>query len=174
MMSPTGTFSLATHGRTLMQLVTAPGVFFENSRDRLVSTAPLVFLAFSAVLFTVLTLVFQPGTRSPLVAAILMGNAFGMVLILSFISYLVMVLSMGKRTGYRQMIGVFAYASGAGMMIAWIPHMLILSEPWRWFLVGMGLAKGLGLKWTGSLWIIFCAVTVMTILFRSVLPLLHA
>jgi hypothetical protein len=169
-----GTLSFATHGRTILQLLTAPGTFFENRRDRLVSPASLVFLVISTLLFTVASLVFQQSPKPLVTSAILIGNALGMVLILSFISYMVMILSMGQKASYRQVLSVFAYASGTSFMIAWIPHMLIVSEPWRWYLIGIGLTRGCGLKWMGSIWIMICSITITTIFFRSILPLLQA
>ncbi|RJP79217.1 MAG: hypothetical protein C4522_10550 [Desulfobacteraceae bacterium] len=168
------TVSLGRHGRTLLHMITAPGKFFESRRDQLIPAAAGTFLLISATLFTALSLAFQR-SRMPLVTgAILLGNALGMVMILSFISYLVMVLSMGRKTSYGRIFSIFAYASGTSLMAAWIPHLLVVSEPWRWVLIGIGLTKGCGIRWMGSIWIIICSVTIMTILFRSVLPLVQA
>ena len=163
-----------SHGRSLIQLVTAPGRFFESRRRELDPVASGGFLIISALLFTVATLVYHQSQANWISGAILMGNAVGMVLILSFVSYIVMVLSVGKKAGFQQVFSVYAYASGASLMAAWVPHLLIFTELWRWGLVGIGLTRGCGLKWTASSWVIGCSIIVMTILLQSVLPLLHA
>ncbi len=173
-METTNALSLASHGRTFFQLVGAPGKFFETRRHQLYPRASMGFLVISALLFTAASLVFQRCQTPMVTGAILLGNAVGMVIILSFIGYLVMVVSMGKKVRYRQLFSVYAYASGACLIAAWIPHLLIVSEPWRWCLIGIGLTRGCGLKLTGTIWIIIGSITVMTVLFRSLLPLMQA
>lgn len=162
-----------SHGRSLIQLVTSPGRFFENRRQGLNPYASGSFLVISALLFTVATLVYHQNQANWISGAILMGNAVGMVLILSFVSYIVMVLSVGKKTGFQQVFSVYAYASGASLAAAWVPHLLMFTELWRWSLVGIGLTRGCGLKRMASGWVIVCSIIVMTILLRSILPLLQ-
>ncbi|MFH2064328.1 MAG: hypothetical protein ABIK15_03890 [Pseudomonadota bacterium] len=166
--------SLTSHGRTLFQIVAAPGKFFEDRRQHPYLFSSGAFLIISALLFTAASLVFQRPPSLLITGAILLGNALGMVMILSFISYLVMVLSIGKKASFRQIFSIFAYASGTSLMAAWIPHLLIVSEPWRWCLIGIGLTRGCGLKWMGSIWIMVCSITVTTLLLQSILLMVHA
>lgn len=173
-MNTTRIMPCISHGRSLVQLVASPGQFFENRRQGLDPVTSGGFLVVSAVLFTTATLVYHQNQANWISGAILMGNAVGMVLILSLVSYIVMVLSVGKKTGFRQVFSVYAYASGTSLVAAWVPHLLIFTELWRWVLVGIGLTRGCGLKWKTSSWVIVCSIIVMTILLRSILPLLQA
>ena len=100
-----------------------------------------------------------------------MVNAIGMVLIAAALGYLVMALTIGKQVSFTRFFSVYAFSSGVTLLASWIPFFIWITEPWKWWLIGTGMVKGCGFSLSQALVIIGVSISVMFLLFWSVLPL---
>ena len=87
---------------------------------------------------------------------ILFTNAVGMVVIGTTISFLITKAFSVERYPFSRLWNLFALCAGAVSLIAWVPGAFILTEPWKWWLIGIGMVKGLKMTKLGA---------VITILF---------
>lgn len=165
-----GSISVSSYSTILMQLVRSPGVFYDNRGDGLQVKQSALFLFVSSMLFTAGSLLVLRCDNALISGMVLFVNAFGMVLVLSIIGYTVIGFSVGRKSTFGLFFSVYAYASGATLLAAWIPFMVVLAEPWRWILIGIGLRRACGLSIYSAVWVILCSITVVTLLLWSILP----
>jgi len=165
-----GSISISSYSTILMQLVRSPGRFFGNRGDELQGKQAILFLLVSSMLFTAASLLVLQCDNALISAMILFVNAFGMALVLSIIGYAVMGFSLGRKSTFGLFFSVYAYASGAVLLAAWIPSMVVFTEPWRWILIGIGLRYACGLSIYSAAWVIFCSITIATLLLWSIMP----
>lgn len=142
------TLSATFYMRTLSALLMRPGTFFETRFESISSGQALGILTISGIFFAATGSLLTPGSATVTMAAILFINAMGMVAIAAGIAYLAVVASTSRRYPFKRLWNVFSLSSGAVLLIAWIPSAFILTEPWKWWLIGTGLVHGLGMTKT--------------------------
>jgi hypothetical protein len=160
--------SLASYSNILIQLMRSPGSFFDNHCKKNQAKQAAGFLLISNILFTIAALSVIRFDNPLINGIVLFTNAFGMVLILSVIGYVVMGASVGRKTSFSVFFSVYAYASGTTLLTSWIPSMLLFSEPWRWVLIGIGLRRACDLRLGAIIWVILCSVTMVSILLWTI------
>jgi hypothetical protein len=77
---------------------------------------------------------------------IFLANAIGSLLLSSGIGYTLLRVLLGGALSYIYIFGVYAYAWSVILLIAWIPHLLLVVEVWRWWLISTGLVIVWGMK----------------------------
>lgn len=164
---------LRDYGVNLTRLLFSPSHFFSELPNPGKRAAPFVFLGCSGIFFfTASLLIHSPGQRL-VFAAIRFTNAVGMMVLLALLGYVIMGLSIGRKTTFETFFGVYAYASGAALLIAVVPSLLLISEIWRWVLIGIGLTRACGIRWFAACWIIAGSWLMATLLFRSSLAIFN-
>ncbi|MBU0992083.1 MAG: YIP1 family protein [Proteobacteria bacterium] len=165
-------FSAHYYVTTLSGLLRKPGVFFRESLDQETSLRAFLFLLISGVFSTAAALLMNPDIRALLPTGILFVNAIGMSVLAAFTGYGIMVMMVGKKISFARFFNIYAFSSGVILLASWIPFLVIITEPWRWILIGTGLVKGGQMKKFQAFMIIILSITVMTLLFWSILPVL--
>lgn len=170
-MSGDESFSPGFYFRTLSRMLEEPRRFFSELSPEIGVFRPLMFLTVSSVLFTSGSLL---GTGDSVSAfeGILFANAVGMVFIASGIGYMILVMMVGRRTTYGRVFAIYAFSAGVTLLASWIPFFLWITEPWKWWLIGIGLTRNLGLSRKQALIVIGLSIGVLYLFFRSLLPLL--
>ena len=163
-------FSFHHYLHTLTALIGKPRRFFQDALLQESWGNGLGFLLISALIYTAATLAVNPGLQEPVAMAILLANALGMAVIAAMVGYGIMIMMMGRKISFPVFFNIYAFASGATLLAAWIPFFLILTEPWRWWLIGTGLVRAGHISKLHTTVII----TVITIFFCSALPVLQA
>lgn len=163
---------MPSSSNTLVQLLCTPGAFFQRCHGKCQVKHAALYLTISSVIFTAAALSLQRFANPLLNGAILFANAVGMVLILSGIGYAVMGASIGRKAPFTDFFCVYAYASGTTLLLAWVPSVVLFTEPWRWILIGIGLKRGCRLGTAAVLWIVCGSIAVVTLFFWTMLPLL--
>ena len=166
--------SINVYFKNLSMLLASPGSFFSVSLCRETPAGAFWFLLISGIVFTSLTLFMNPDSRVPLTAGILLLNALGMTLIASVVGYGVMVMTLGKRISFLRFFTIHAFASGVTLLAAWIPFFIIITEPWRWWLVGIGLIKAGSLGKLQAFFNVVLSISIITLFFWSCLPVLSS
>jgi hypothetical protein len=162
-------FAVKDYFRTLTRLWFSPGRFFRELPESPRVSQPLSFLLLSSLIVTAGTLIYLP-ERTLLMAAVVFINAAAMPFVASAFGYLVVTMMMGKRVGYRLLLSVYAFSSGATLPLAWLPFSLWFTETWKWVLIGIGLVKGCGLRPLQSAAVIAFSVIILVLFFWSLGP----
>ncbi len=105
-------------------------------------------------------------------AGIHLFNAVGMTFIMAGLGYLVMGLSIGKKVPFARLFSIYALCSGVTLLVSWIPYFAVLTEPWKWYLIGTGLTKSCGLKLKEALLIIGMSLAIWILFYWSLMPLI--
>ena len=127
-------------------LLMRPVTFFEEPFKRISTGQACWVLLISAIVYTAITVVVSPCDAWLRLGAIAFTNAVGMVIAAALIGYLALVAMTGRRYAFPRLLNVFSLSASAVLLFAWIPTAFIFTEPWRWWLIGTGLARGLGVS----------------------------
>jgi len=135
-------------------------------------TQALGFLFLSAVFFSIAGLMNTDLQNFLVVGGIYMFNAVGMVFILAGLAFAVMTLSIGKKVGFVRLFGIYALCSGVTLLVSWVPHLALLTEPWKWYLIGTGMTRGCGLKLKEALMIMAISLGIWYLFFRAIIAII--
>ena len=83
-----------------------------------------------------------------------------------------MIMTLGRRVMFAQFFSVQAFAVSATLLAAWIPLLIWITEPWKWYLIGVGLVKACGFRWYHAVMNIGITIFVMVLFFWSAGPLI--
>lgn len=158
-----------TYITTLMRMLKEPGAFFAEITETSMLKFSLLFLSISCAISTAGGLsVCTP--ENPLIAgSIYIINAVGMVFVAAFFSYILCTMFMTKRIGISKFIMIYAFSSGTTLIAAWIPFMMILTEPWKWWLAGTGMIHTFGFKRNHVILLICTSILCIILFFLSAL-----
>lgn len=165
-------FTLNYYFHTLTRILSEPRKFFiENGKD-IGWKKPMGFLFFSSLLFAGASLL-NAATSNPFVMGpIFFINAVGMALFAAGIGYAATTMMFGKMASFPAFFGIYALSSGVTLLAAWAPFFLVFTEPWKWWLIGMGMTQSLGFKWWQALIVILTSIIIIFFFFWSVFPVL--
>ena len=57
------------------------------------------------------------------------------------------------------------------ILYAWIPYFLILTEPWKWWMIGTGMIKTCRLSFAQAVLVIGLSIGIIVCAFQFVLPM---
>jgi hypothetical protein len=158
----------------LNMLIRSPGEFYAALPAQTGFGEATAFLLTSSIFFTTVSFTYLFNSDFRMIPVIL-ANSLGMPILASGLAWVTMVMFFGKRTGgYPKVFSIFAYASGAVMLVSWIPALGWITEAWRLLLVGTGLCRSCGLGWKKSLFVVLASTVVMTMFFWSLAPVIAA
>lgn len=145
-MAETGQVKGFSYFRIMNSMLTRPGTFFnEDLTDHDLKT-PVSFFLISLLFYVGASLTVLKGNII-ISAGILALNAIVMPIITAFISVVVIRIITRNNTGFIRIFSIYAFAWGTTLLAAWIPMMFWITEPWKWFLVIKGFARGCGLSY---------------------------
>ena len=157
--------------KALTALWFSPGRFFSDLPDSLRFSRPVAFLVLSSVVFAAGNLLYLR-ERVLFHVAVLFLNAVAMPFVASAFGYLVMTMMMGKRSGYRRLSSIYAFSSGATLLLAWLPFSVWFIEIWKWALVGIGMVKGCSFKPLQAGAVIALSLILLMLFFWSLGPVI--
>lgn len=132
--------------RIINGMLTRPGTYFyENLSDHDLKT-PSLFLILSVVFNVAASLTLLKGNII-ISAGILTLNALVMPVITTFVSVIILRLITQDNTSLIRIFSLHAFAWGTTMLASWIPMLFLITEPWKWFLITKGFARGCGLTY---------------------------
>jgi hypothetical protein len=164
-------FSIQYYYTTLTRLWFSPGRFFSETPECQTFRKPFAFLLLSSLFFAAVSVLYVH-EQVLFNVAILLFNALAMPFVAAAFGYLVMTMTMGKRTGYLRLFTVYAFASGSTMLLAWIPFSLWFTESWKWVLIGIGLVRGCGFRPLQAVAVIGVSVVILILFFWSLGPVI--
>ena len=165
-------FTFAFYFLALQRVLGSPRLFFSELPGDLGFGKPFGFLLVSSLFYAGASLTHVQG-RPWLVGAILLFNALAMPFITAGAGFVVMALTMGRKVTFERFFAVYAFSSGVVLLASWIPLLVFVTEPWKWVLVGVGMIKGCGFKWTQTLMVIALSALIVVLFFWSLGPLIY-
>ena len=132
--------------KIINEMLTRPGTFYnENVSDHDLKT-PFLFLLISIGFNIAASLTLLKGNLF-ISAGILALNDFVMPVLTAFVSVVIIRIITQSSVGFVRIFSVHAFAWGTTLLASWIPMMFWLTEPWKWFLIIKGFARGCGLTY---------------------------
>ena len=167
-------FSFRFYFHALSKMLAEPRCFFSDLPVDSGFIKPLGFLIVSSIFFTGASVVSRMPANPLYLGSIFFINAVGMVLIASGLGYMVMVIFLGRSVTFNRFFSIYAYSSGITLLAAWIPLFIWIAEPWKWWLIGTGMARSCGFRSRQIIIIIGLSLGIMILLFQIALPLVSA
>ncbi|MFO8082997.1 MAG: YIP1 family protein [Desulfobacterales bacterium] len=129
--------------RDAFKVLLNPKVFYESMPEQKDQQALIVFVTISSLLYSLAATLF---TRDQQLIFLVMFffNGLLMPILLAAILYLVLHL-LQTGIGYGLALAITGYANAA-LFFAWIPAMAPFAELFRYYLIGVGIAKVAGLS----------------------------
>lgn len=156
---------------TSLQLIKAPRRFFTEADVRRQLLPPVAFLAISSIVSALSAMLLGPQPAGLLNGAVLAINGFGMALLAAGVAYPVALPLAGARISFGRIFSVFAHSSGVTLLIAWNPELVIIAEPWKWWLVWTGMRRRCGLNAARTALVLMLTVAMIIMLFQILVPL---
>ena len=165
-------FSIHFYVQAVFGIMGHPRKFFSRLPQSSGMTQALGFLTLSAVFFSLASMMNANLQNFIAAGGINMFNAVGMVFILAGLGYIVMTLSIGKKVGFVRLFLIYALCSGVTLLVSWVPHLALLTEPWKWYLIGVGMTRGCGLKLKEALLIMAISLGIWYLFFRTIMAII--
>ena len=162
-------FSFAVYVKVISEIARQPKVFFQDNPAGKSWKTPLFVLMISGLIFSIASVVASMAKAPLLMGMVYFANAVGMVFITSGIGYLLLRLFMKTKVSYHRIFAIYAYASGAVLLMSWLPYMIWITEPWRWWMIGCGLVKNIGFSVKGAITIIVLSVFIILLAVKWIL-----
>lgn len=162
-------FSINFYVQAVFGIMGHPRKFFSELPKSIGMTQALGFLILSAVFFSIAGQLYTSLQNFLVVGGLYMFNAVGMVFILAGLGYVVMTLSIGKKVDFVRLFGIYALCSGVTLLVSWVPYLALLTEPWKWYLIGTGMTRGCGLKLKEALLIMAISLGIWYLFFRTIM-----
>ena len=156
--------------RTVSALVFRPGRFYAELPGDQGYMPPLVFLFACCLLYSGLASIFMVEQKA-LFTLIVFINAFLTPFITAFVLYIVGILLCRHTFTYRILFAISAYA-GVTLTFAWIPGLGWVTGIWKFYLIGLGMAKAGRLSGLRVLACLALAASVLLLLIQFLQPVL--
>ncbi|WP_272699515.1 YIP1 family protein [Desulfovibrio sp. Fe33] len=155
---------------TLMDVMRSPARHFEQTAAETGSRRALIFLMISALFYCSVSMAYF-FENSLAMGIIMMANAILMPAFGAVITFILISMTGQERLPFGRIFNIYAYASGAVMVISWIPGLAFIMEPVRAVLIGVGLHKGAGVSKLRAALLIVLTATVMLLFFWTAAPM---
>ncbi|WP_243545384.1 YIP1 family protein [Pseudodesulfovibrio tunisiensis] len=128
----------------LINLMRHPAVFFADVAGETGTRRAWMFLFISALFYASVSMsyFFESSLQ---MGVVMMANGLLMPLLATLFTYILVGMFHTERIEFARIFNIYAYATGAMMVVSWIPGLAIVLEPVRALLVGVGLVKACGL-----------------------------
>ena len=154
----------------IFAVIRSPARHFEQAATETGSRKALLFLMISGIFYCSVSMTYF-FENSLMMGVIMMANAVLMPAFAAMITFILIGMTGMGKVPFGRVFNVYAYASGAVMVISWIPGLAIVMEPVRALLVGIGLVKMIGVsKLKAGLLIVMTAILLL-LFFWSAAPL---
>lgn len=107
-----------------------------------------------------------PAADPLLVVGILFVNAVGMCFISTILGFAAIIVFTGRRPEFSTLFNIYALSWGITLLASWIPFFIYFTEPWKWWLIAMGIKRRCGISTIKCMFIIVFSIGFIAMLFR--------
>lgn len=158
---------------SLVFIIRSPAGFFDTAGAESGSRRALLFLMISGLFYCSVSMTYF-FENSLIMGVIMMVNAVLMPALGACFSFCIMRMMTVSKISYSRVFNVYAYSSGAVMVISWIPGLAVIMEPVRALLVGVGLYKTGDLGKLQALITVLLTAVLLLLFFWTLAPLVVA
>ncbi|EMS80705.1 YIP1 family protein [Desulfotignum phosphitoxidans] len=156
------------HAYALIQLLIEPGLFFKELVEKTRPRRAVEFMVICCLFYALASLLTGAYSQPVwIMAPIFFINAAGMILISSTLGYMAMVMIAGKKVSFAVVFSIYAFSSGVTLFLSWLPFLVWITEPWKWWLICTGLKNTCNLSWKKSIVIVALSTIVLFFLVYS-------
>ncbi len=155
---------------TIVAIIRSPAKHFESVASETGSRRALLFLMISGIFYCSVSMTYF-FENSLMMGIIMMVNAIMMPALGAVFTFSLLGMTTQKRVPYGRVFNIYAYASGAVMVISWIPGLVMIMEPLRAILVGIGLVKVFGLGKIKAALLVLITAVLLLMFFWTAAPL---
>jgi hypothetical protein len=163
-------FGIREYFDTLLGILRSPARHFERTGEDKGVRKALLFLMISGFFYCSVSMTYF-FENSLTMGVVMMANALLMPAFAAFISFILLGMTGQGRIGFDRVFNIYAYASGAVMIVSWIPGLAVLMEPVRALIVCVGLIKGLGLGKLRAATLVVLTGVIILLFFWTAAPL---
>lgn len=164
-------FGIREYFDTISAIMRSPARHFERTAMETGSRKALLFLMISGIFYCSVSMTYF-FENSLAMGVVMMANAVLMPAFAAMITFILLGMTGPSKIPYGRVFNIYAYASGAVMIVSWIPGLAVVMEPVRALLVGVGLVKMLGVgKLKAGLIVVMTAILLL-LFFWSAAPLI--
>ncbi|WP_147820727.1 Yip1 family protein [Salidesulfovibrio onnuriiensis] len=155
---------------TLFEILRSPARHFERTAQQNGPRRALFFLMVSSIFYCSVSMTYF-FENSLVMGGIMLVNSLVMPALGAAITSMLLGMTWREKTSYGTIFNIYAYASGAVMVVSWIPGLAMVMEPVRAVLVGIGLVKAAGVGKLRAALLVACTAVVLLLLFWTAAPL---
>ena len=160
---------------SVVQLLIEPGEFFRGLTRTTSLKKAMEFIGLGSVFYAVSSLLIGASPQAPWpMGAIFFFNALGACLISSLIAYGIGGILCRQKIGVAHFFMIHAFAWGITLFLSWLPFLLWLTEPWKWWLIYLGYRHSCRIGQRMALCIVGGTLVVQFSLFYWVMPFMVA
>lgn len=161
--------SFQFYGYAVIQILIEPRLFFKELPGNTTWVKSLGFCMICST-FYVFAGILAGSAASPVkTGAVFFLISTGLMLLSSGLSYLIMVMTLGKKSKFELILNVYAFSSGVILLVSWMSVFLWVAEPWKWWLIFTGFKTTCNLSGKQSIVIILIPMVVHIFLLHSLL-----
>ncbi|MDD3310743.1 YIP1 family protein [Pseudodesulfovibrio sp.] len=164
--------SIREYFEIIINVMRSPVRFFEGVGQEEGMRRPLLFLMISALFFCSVSMTYF-FENSLMMGFIMMLNAILMPAFGAVITFTLLGMTGTGKVPFAKVFNIYAYSSGAVMVVSWIPGLAIIMEPVRALLIGIGLVKAAGVGKIKAALVIVLTAAMILIFFWSAAPVIE-
>jgi hypothetical protein len=126
------------YGYALIQILIEPKRFFTELPDNASTVKSLGFCILCGLFYTGASLLTVSHTDPAWNGAVFFLGNVGMIFVCASVSYAIMMLIIGRKTGFKQIFSIHAFSSGFILLVSWVSFFFWFTEAWKWWLVYIG------------------------------------
>lgn len=155
------------YGYAVIQILIEPRRFFTELSNNTTGLKSLGFCLLCSIFYVAASLLTGIYPNPVKMGFIFFLNSVGMVFLSAALSYMIMVMTLGKKVGFDLFFSIHAFASGVVLLASWMSFFLWFTEPWKWWLVYTGFKNTCGFSWKPALLILLVTMVVQFFLIYS-------
>ncbi|OGR22294.1 MAG: hypothetical protein A2277_17025 [Desulfobacterales bacterium RIFOXYA12_FULL_46_15] len=148
------------YGYALIQILIEPKRFFTELPDNASLIVSLGFCTVCSLFYTGASLLTGGYDDLSIMGGVFFLGSLGMAFVSSLISYITMILTINRKTGFEMIFSIHAFSSGIILLISWVSFFFWFTEIWKWWLVYTGLRNAGRISAAPACLILFMTVTV--------------
>ena len=155
------------YGYAVIQILIEPGRFFTELSNNTTFKKSLGFCVICSSFYVAASLLTGPYLNPVKMGVIFFLNSIGMVFLSAGLSYMIMVMSLGKKSSFSLIFSVYAFSSGMILLVSWMSFFLWFTEPWKWWLIYTGFKNTCRFSWKPAVLILLVTMVVQFFLMYS-------
>jgi hypothetical protein len=145
----------------MRRIITRPGNFFREYAEAGNTVMSVFALSVSSIFYAIASLLMHTCPQPLAAAVIFFINAWGMPLLAAVAGFMLSRFFLHTSVDFSKFLGIYAWAASAVLLAGWIPYLVLFTEVWRWWLIGVGLIGVCGIKRWQAVMVVAATLALM-------------